>query len=588
MIKQIKLRNFKAFENFTITLKESSLLVGPNSAGKSTILSSLKFAEACLRNAKRVRFSLSRRHDGSWVQGYPIPIKDFELLNESVRHEFRESNETSLELIWQNGCKLWAVWPDNSSEEDDIPYFYLLDSLGRIPKTPKQVRDEYSPIGIIPALTPLEHEEEILTPDYVRKNQASRLSSRHFRNQLKILSEDYESWNAFLDFAEPWMGGMEISVPLVQYGPKTSIDVFYTEPGSGKEKELVWAGDGVQIWLQLLLHIYRLKDSPTLVLDEPEVFLHADLQRRLVRLIDSLGIQVVLATHSSEVLAEADSKAIVWIDKSKKSAIRAPRKEGMEILSSALGTAFNLGMAKALRAKGVVFVEGKDLRTLRILAKNLGFTNIVADMELAVVPINGYSHWGSAEAFGWLVKDFLKGSIGSTIILDRDYRTQKQVDAVTDKLAQAGLHCHVWRKKELESYLISPAAISRLSGCPRAEVEQAMDAIMADMYGDVFAKINCERQATERTAKNHEVNITASTLADFAPKWADAEYRRSVCPPKDILSGLNEYLQSSKHKAVSFDALARHIRREEVSDEMVEVLTRIDGLAQRGAAPRKS
>jgi hypothetical protein len=152
-------------------------------------------------------------------------------------------------------------------------------------------------------------------------------------------------------------------------------------------------------------------------------------------------------------------------------------------------------MAKALRAKGVVFVEGKDLKTLRILAKNLGFAKIVADMELAVVPINGYSHWGSTEAVGW----------------------QTQVDAVTAQHTEAGLHCHVWHKKKLESYLISPTAISGISGCPLAEVEQAMDAIMANMYGEVFAKINFERKATEKSAKFHEVNITAATLADFAP-----------------------------------------------------------------------
>ncbi|WP_433916761.1 ATP-dependent nuclease [Streptomyces sp. NBC_01744] len=579
MLKQVKLRNFKAFENFSITLKEFSLLVGPNSAGKSTILSALKFAEACLRSAKRSKFSLSRQHGGTWVQGYPIPLKDFELLNESVRHEFRETNETTLELIWQNGCRLRAVWPRDDYDTDSTPFFYLLDASGRTPRTVKQVRDEYTPIGIIPALTPLEHEEEILTAEYVRKNLASRLSSRHFRNQLRILSSSGDDWRDFLDFAEPWMGGMQIAEPVAQYGPESSIDVFYTEPGSGREKELVWAGDGVQIWLQLLLHVYRLKESPTLILDEPEVFLHADLQRRLVRLIDSLGIQVVLATHSSEVLAEADSKSIVWIDKSKRHAIRAPRKEGMETLSASLGTAFNLGMAKALRAKGVVFVEGKDLRTLRILAKNLGYTNIVADMELAVVPINGYSNWRNAEAFGWLVQDFLKGSIGSIIVLDRDYRTQSQVSSVTEKLTEAGLECHVWSKKELESYLISPSAISRISGCPLPEVERVMTEIMDPMQGEVFAKFNCERQSAERSGKMHEVNITAATLAEFAPRWAKVEYRRSVCPPKEIMSELNKHLQNNKHKAVSFDALAKHIRQDELPDEMLQVLHMINTLA---------
>ncbi|MFI2457698.1 ATP-dependent nuclease [Streptomyces sp. NPDC019539] len=421
--------------------------------------------------------------------------------------------------------------------------------------------------------------EEILTFDYVKKNQASRLSSRHFRNQLRFLSADEDDWSDFLDFAEPWIGGMEIEAPVVQYGPKTSIDVFYTEPGSGKEKELVWAGDGVQIWLQLLLHIYRLKDAPTLVLDEPEVFLHADLQRRLIRLIDSLGIQVVLATHSSEVLAEADSKAIVWIDKSKRNGIRAPRKEGMESLSASLGTAFNLGMAKALRARGVVFVEGKDLRTLRILAKNLGFTNIVADMALAVVPINGYSNWGSAEAFGWLVRDFLEGSVESLILLDRDYRTPAQVAAVRTKLTEAGLECHVWQKKELESYLISPGAISRLAGCSLEDLERAISTSMDGMYSHVFANVNRERQVTEKSAKVHEVNITAAALKEFNNSWSDSEYRRSVCPPKMLLAEINKYLQGNGYKAVSFDALAKNIRAEEVPVEMVQVLQRINSLA---------
>ncbi|MFD3697736.1 ATP-dependent endonuclease [Streptomyces sp. NPDC058646] len=578
MISHIKLRNFKAFENFTITLNESSLLVGPNSAGKSTILSALKFAEACLKSAKRTKPSLSRQHGSSWVQGYPIPVKDFELLNESVRHEFRENTETSLELSWKNGSKLRAVWPNTEDEADDTPYFYLTNEAGRTPRSPKQVKDEYSPIGIIPALTPLEHVEEILTSDYVKKNQTSRLSSRHFRNQLRFLSD--EDWGDFLEFAEPWTGGMEISPPVTQYGPKTSIDVFYTEPGSGKEKELVWAGDGVQIWLQLLLHIYRLRDAPTLVLDEPEVFLHADLQRRLIRLIDSLGIQVVLATHSSEVLAEADIRSIVWIDKSKRNAIRAPKKEGMEILSAALGTAFNLGMAKALRAKGIVFVEGKDLRTLRILGRNLGFAHLVADMDLAVVPINGYSNWGNAEAFGWLVQDFLKSSVGSLVILDRDYRTPAQVEAVRAKLTKAGLDCHVWAKKELESYLISPSAISRLSKCPVPEVEQTIEALMEEMRNAVFAQFNCERQATERSAKLDDATITATTLADFEARWTSVEYRRSVCPPKGIMSGLNTYLQSNGYKAVSFDALAKNVREDEVPAEMLTVLQRINSLAE--------
>ena len=69
------------------------------------------------------------------------------------------------------------------------------------------------------------------------------------------------------------------------------LDLYYTEAGRRTEKELVWAGDGVQIWLQLLLHVFRLRERDVVVLDEPDVFLHPDLQRRLVWLLESLLVK---------------------------------------------------------------------------------------------------------------------------------------------------------------------------------------------------------------------------------------------------------------------------------------------------------
>jgi hypothetical protein len=41
-IARLQLSNFKAFESFTVTFSESALIVGPNNAGKSTLLSALR------------------------------------------------------------------------------------------------------------------------------------------------------------------------------------------------------------------------------------------------------------------------------------------------------------------------------------------------------------------------------------------------------------------------------------------------------------------------------------------------------------------------------------------------------------------
>ena len=65
-------------------------------------------------------------------------------------------------------------------------------------------------------------------------------------------------------------------------------------------RELYWAGFGFQIWCQLLTHLCRAQDSSLVVIDEPEVYLHPDVQRQLIGILRELGPDVLLATHSTE------------------------------------------------------------------------------------------------------------------------------------------------------------------------------------------------------------------------------------------------------------------------------------------------
>jgi len=42
VVQSLDLRNFKAFERFTVNFRTASFLVGPNNAGKSTIIAALR------------------------------------------------------------------------------------------------------------------------------------------------------------------------------------------------------------------------------------------------------------------------------------------------------------------------------------------------------------------------------------------------------------------------------------------------------------------------------------------------------------------------------------------------------------------
>src|SRR5262245_37367385 len=61
-------------------------------------------------------------------------------------------------------------------------------------------------------------------------------------------------------------------------------------------------GHGVQMWLQTMWFLIRSKGTETVVLDEPDVYMHADLQRKLIRYIRARFTQVIVTTHSSEIM----------------------------------------------------------------------------------------------------------------------------------------------------------------------------------------------------------------------------------------------------------------------------------------------
>src|ERR1041385_2554380 len=73
-------------------------------------------------------------------------------------------------------------------------------------------------------------------------------------------------------------------------------------------REIYWAGFGFHVWCQMLTFILKEAASTLLVIDEPDIYLHSDLQRQLVHILRDLDLQVVIATHSVEIITEVESK----------------------------------------------------------------------------------------------------------------------------------------------------------------------------------------------------------------------------------------------------------------------------------------
>ena len=580
MIARLRLVNYKGFESFTVTFTVNSFLVGPNNAGKSTAINALRLCANVLATARRktpdlMRFDETRDRQ---VRAFSLPTSPRLHVPENVKHEMRDHLESRVELHFKNRAAIYVVWPPEESGE--APYGYLEQIPGAQPINTRIVRDWYSTIGVIQTLSPVEHRESLLSEGHVQSNLGTRLTSRHFRNQLYYLKntsgdDDWQRLHEFFVENTPEIQAVSLFSAVGEGDP--NLNLMFVEAISRSEKEISWAGDGLQVWLQLLFHVWRQMNVKTLILDEPDVFLHPDLQRRLVHILEDLQCQVVLATHAPELLAEATRDTVVMVDRHKKRSRRITDAAVLSDLNSVLGSGFNLKLAKALRSRVALFVEGQDMRILKNLARTVGAKLVVQDRSLTVVPMGGAGNRRIASSFGWLNTNLLDNAVNIFMLLDRDYMTDSDAEQVAHEFDQAGVTAHIWRRKELESYLLVSSTISRLADRPEEEISSHLDAVLNDLKNTVMSRYIASRVGSSRDPGRHVVSTYDQIIPEFESRWtSDAAWRLHAAPAKDVLSGLNRLFQANGGKAVTAAALSVHMRADEIAAEMRDVLLEIN------------
>jgi predicted ATP-dependent endonuclease of OLD family len=72
MLSQIQLERFRGFSRYSATFGHVTYLVGPNNAGKSTILTALRMVDAQLRTAFARKPTLYVEHDDVGRHAYPF------------------------------------------------------------------------------------------------------------------------------------------------------------------------------------------------------------------------------------------------------------------------------------------------------------------------------------------------------------------------------------------------------------------------------------------------------------------------------------------------------------------------------------
>ncbi len=264
-IKRLLLENFGPFKRYDIPFVDKEpaciLLTGKNNEGKSNIILALKMLSSACRSIGKRKQYVVINHD----ECFRLPQQDIEgIIIGRILHNYA-GDHAKIEGTFDNNFKV-IVHLDESEN------FIYADYLGQIPDDVTEI------FGFIPPLGPLAETEEFLSKKHVLKNINTSLAPRHLRNHLVQVIDTNERAMIQTIVETTWPG-----IKLLEHEHHYDDNVLKYFFREGRiERELAWAGQGLQVWFQIITHLIRLRSTSVLILDEPEVNLHAEKQNDLI------------------------------------------------------------------------------------------------------------------------------------------------------------------------------------------------------------------------------------------------------------------------------------------------------------------
>lgn len=590
MITKITLINFKCYEQHEIPFNKLTIIVGKNNAGKSTLIEALRIISIVSKRFTSSNFNqppnwtnLPKRYIGIHPSLGKIDFSTHNIIN-----QFGES-PARIKVDFENG-ELIEIFIKESGEL----FAYAKNEKGHYIKTKSSAKDlEQASISILPQIGPLLEEEKVLDPSYVHYRLHSNLVSRHFRNQLSYYPEFRDQ---FIKLAEGTWPGLRI-VDLIEASkgfnpvdPSLIVQegTFATEIGS--------MGHGLQMWLQTMWFLARTPSNHSVVLDEPDVYMHADLQRKLIRILKGKFHQIIIATHSLEIMAEVLPENMIIIDRrqqTSKFAVDLPNIQS--VIYNDIGSIHNLELARIWSARKFLMVEGSDISILKRFQDTLYPDSLYPFDNIPNSDIGGWGGWKYAIGSKYVLRNAGDELLKIYCILDSDYHIPPEIDEKKAEAARHKINLHIWKRKEIENYLLVPEAICRLIIRKKPNLRTAINVSIIcekiyelaentkddiiDNYATEIAKYyRMENLLIDFTNEGNELKYEAKNFNKIARSYVKSrwENRIEVIPGKDILRALNRWLTEDHKVSFGIAELATEIKENELSEELKSIIHQLE------------
>lgn len=535
MIKKIRLTRFKKYKNSSFELHPDglTLLVGGNNSGKSTLIHALAVWEFCkmilehekgrstfnrseLGNGEgfgmsaedflpiavptlnhlwtNLKTQLSPKEKETWPDGFPGYIMRIECTWEQENED--KYLEIGLSLV--NDRLFIRVTNSNLNAEDRLPRIvYLPTFAGVLPKENKATpaeRRAYLGRGMAGSIIRNMIYDLYLADERI-KNQILNGKSRFTKEDKAKYEENsplqrlqnnlrntFHSQLEVIPFSETYHTFIRVNERKVIPNDNDELEVL--PKSKYTPRDIITQGSGYLQWLSIFCILYS-SDIDVLLLDEPDAHLHATLQSYLLSQLiqDSEGLnskQILISTHSVEMIKHASLNIVFSMN----------TKEYLNTEESRVGVLKGIGseyfpkLDLLKRYKKLVFVENdSDKKILSILGEKCG----IIMPEDVVYWATTDSHADRRRLYEELKK--IIPELKCVSLRDRD---MININDIGQGLGYKGIQLPpdstilllTWRRKNIESYLICPKAISIASGKHIEEIKQYIADNFAIAVGD--------------------------------------------------------------------------------------------------------
>lgn len=452
MIREVRLKRFKRFDDVTVKIPGHVVLAGPNNTGKTTLLQALAAFDLALRRWRQL---------GNFNQRNGYQYQTLERL------AFSAVALSSFDLLWRERATASRTIEIHvlADGHQRIGMEFLFDSPGqvRVRPTAGSRADDLRSLSLnttfVPAMSGLLREERRLADreaidDLLAQNRPGEV----LRNLLVVAHQDEQAWLQLTQAIERLF-----SIQLLPPVSGAVLTCEYRPLDSQTRLDISSAGSGFQQVL-MLLTLLNTRPGNLILLDEPDAHLHLILQDAIYSELRSVAAQrdsqLMIATHSEVMIDAADPRELCLMYGTPRLLVDDEEKQRL-VRSLSMMTHSDLMLADS--ARGVLYVDDfTDRDLLREFARVLGHAPALQLLERELM-------WKSARAplpdgvegktqEHWKLLKLVNPNLRALELLDGDAKNQGDERVTADAQVMQRLR---WRYYEIESYLLHPAALLR-------------------------------------------------------------------------------------------------------------------------------